>query len=226
MAPERTTQKKAMEVEVEKLWAASRKSNMAGITRGYKALKDQLYMYLVGLETNKDGEKVSSDPLRTWHKAAVELTKKIMDKVSPNMRTVTEEKDDPLAPPKRAMEEVANLSEAVAKLEDKPDEERLRFLGRGLSGAKGNLMSLAQALMLSQDPSLAAEAHELIEEAEEAVGGGGRIYSRREKFRRLQPKMTSFHISTTILKNVIESSGFFLNIQLYVDLKLGALKMD
>ncbi len=34
------------------------------------------------------------------------------------------------------------------------------------------------------------------------------IYSRREKFRRLQPKMTFFHISTTSLKNVIESSGF------------------
>jgi hypothetical protein len=159
MALERTAQLKAMEVEVENLQAASSGGNMAGITRGYKALKDQLDVYLAGLESNKDEEKVSSDPMGTWHKAAVELTKEIMDKVSPYMKTVIDEKDDPLAPLRRVMEEVVNLSEAVAKSEDKLDEERLRFLGRGLSGAKGNLMSLGRALMLSQDPSLAARAH-------------------------------------------------------------------
>jgi hypothetical protein len=58
----------------------------------------------------------------------MELTKEIMNKVSPYMRTVTEEKDDPLAPLRRAMEEVANLDETVAKTEDKLDEERLRLL--------------------------------------------------------------------------------------------------
>jgi hypothetical protein len=47
------------------------------------------------------------------------------------MRTVTEEKDDPLAPLRRSVEEVANLSEAVAEAEEKPDEERLWSLGRG-----------------------------------------------------------------------------------------------
>jgi hypothetical protein len=144
---------------------------MASIRQGYEALKDQLGMYLTGLEANKDGEKVSSDsdPMGTWHKAAVELTKEIMDKVSPYMRTVANEKDDLLAPLRRAMEEVANLNGAIAKLEDKPDEERLRSLGHGLSRAKGNLMSLGRALMLSQDPSLATGADELIEEAEEAI---------------------------------------------------------
>ncbi len=94
-------------------------------------MKDQLEVYLGGLEINKDGDKVSSDPLGTWRKATMELMQEIMDKVSPYMRTVTEEKDDPLAPLRRAVEEVAYLSEAVAKAEDKPDEERLWSLGRG-----------------------------------------------------------------------------------------------
>ncbi len=154
---------------MEKLRAVSRGGNMAGITRRYKALKDQLEVYLGGLEINKDGEKVSSDPLGAWRKAAVELTQEIMDKVSPYMRTVAEKKDDPLAPQRWAMEEVANLSEAVVEAEDMPDDERLRFLGRGLSRAKGNLMSLGRALMLSQDPSQATGAHDLIGEAEEAI---------------------------------------------------------
>jgi hypothetical protein len=101
---------------------------MAGIMQGYRALKDQLDTYLEGLEANKVGKKLSLDLLGAWYRAAMELTKEIMDKVSPYMRTVTEEKDDHLAPLRRAMEEVANLNEAVAKTEDKLDEERLRLL--------------------------------------------------------------------------------------------------
>jgi hypothetical protein len=145
---------------------------MAGIMRGYKALKDQLGMYLTGLEVDRDGEKVSSDRVGTWHMAAVELSKEIMNKASPYMRTVADEQDDPLAPLRRVMEEVANLNEAISNSEDKPDKERLRSLGCGLSGGKGNLMSLGQSLMLSQDPSLAAGAHELIQEDEKAIRTG------------------------------------------------------
>jgi hypothetical protein len=70
------------------------------------------------------------------------------------------------------MEEVANLNEAIANSEDKPDKERLRSLGRGLSGGKGNLMSLGRSLMLSQDPSLVAGAHELIKGAKNAIWTG------------------------------------------------------
>jgi arginyl-tRNA synthetase len=46
MATERTAQLKTMEVEVEKLWTAFRGGNMASITQGYKALKDQLDKYI------------------------------------------------------------------------------------------------------------------------------------------------------------------------------------
>ncbi len=70
------------------------------------------------------------------------------------MRTVADEKDDALAPLRRAIEEVANLNEAIAKAEDRPEEERLRSLWQELSKAKGDLMSLGRALMLNQDPSL------------------------------------------------------------------------
>ncbi len=46
MATERTAQLKTMEVEVEKLRTAFRGGNMASITQGYKALKDQLDKYI------------------------------------------------------------------------------------------------------------------------------------------------------------------------------------
>ncbi len=89
-------------------------------------------VYLGELETSKDGEKVSLDNLGAWCKAAMEQMQEIMDKVSPCMRSESEEEDNPLAPLRRAMGEVASLSEAVTKAEDKPDEERLRFLGHEL----------------------------------------------------------------------------------------------
>jgi hypothetical protein len=63
VAPERTVQIRAMEAKVEKLWAASGRGDMAGIARGHEALRDQLNTYLKGLEADKDGEKVSLDPM-------------------------------------------------------------------------------------------------------------------------------------------------------------------
>jgi hypothetical protein len=137
---------------------------MAGITHGYKALKDQLEKYFGELEAAKDGEKVSSDPIGAWYRAAMELTGEIMDKVGTYMKKETEEKDNPLVPLRRAMEGIADLGEAIAKLEKEPSKDRLRLLGRGLSGAKGNLMLLGRALMLSQELTLAAGAHELAAE--------------------------------------------------------------
>jgi hypothetical protein len=65
---------------------------MAGLSRGYEALKGQLGAYFS--EPEADGEKVSLDPLGTWRMAAMELTQEIMVKVSPYMRTVDEEKED------------------------------------------------------------------------------------------------------------------------------------
>ncbi len=65
MVPERKAQLKAMEAEVEKLRAASGIGDMAGIMRWYGALRNQLDAYLTGLETNKDGGKVFSEPMGT-----------------------------------------------------------------------------------------------------------------------------------------------------------------
>ncbi len=67
MAPERTPQLKMMESEVEKLWAASSKGDMAGIARGHGALRDQLSAYLKALVADKDREMPrSSDPTGRW----------------------------------------------------------------------------------------------------------------------------------------------------------------
>jgi hypothetical protein len=86
------------------------------------------------------------------------------------MRSMANEKEDALGPLRRAMGKVSNLNEAVARIEDAP--EGLRVLGRRWSEARNELMSLGRVLMMSQDPSLAAEAHELAQEAEDAVWTG------------------------------------------------------
>jgi hypothetical protein len=95
-----------------------------------------------------------------------------MDKVSPYMRTVAGAKEDALGPLRRAMGKVADLNEAIARMEDAPEEEGLRALGQELSKVKRELMSLGRVLMMSQDPSLVAGAHELAREAEDANRAG------------------------------------------------------
>jgi hypothetical protein len=61
---------------------------------------------------------------------------------------------------------------AIAKAEDALEEEGLRDLGRKLGAARKELMSLGRVLMMSQDPALVAEAHDLAGEAEEAIRAG------------------------------------------------------
>jgi hypothetical protein len=67
---------------------------------------------------------------------------------------------------------VADLNKAVARVDDKPEEARLRALSKKLSKVKGDLLPLGRALMLSQVLSLAAGAHELVGEGEEALQTG------------------------------------------------------
>jgi hypothetical protein len=98
MVPERTAQLKAMEAEVQKLRATSSKGDMAGIARGHEALRDQLNAYFKALNADEDGEIVSSDPTVTWYRAAMALTKEIMDKVGPYIRMVADEKEGALGP--------------------------------------------------------------------------------------------------------------------------------
>jgi hypothetical protein len=156
MEPERMAWLKVMETEVDKLWVVFRKVDMIGVAKGYNTLKSQLDAYLKGLEANKDGEVVTSDPMGAWHEAATNLTKEIMDKVSPYMRTAANEKEGALVPLRRAMGKVVDLNEAITRAEDAPEEERLRALGREFSMVKRDLMSLGQVLMMSQDPFLVA----------------------------------------------------------------------
>ncbi len=69
------------------------------------------------------------------------------------MRMVDDQKEDSLAPLRKAIGEVANLNEAVTRAEVRPEEERLRSPGRELSRMRSDLMLLERALMMSQDPS-------------------------------------------------------------------------
>ncbi len=60
----------------------------------------------------------------------------------------------------------------MKKLKAEPSKANLRDLGRELTEVKGSVQSFGQALMLSQDPTLTASAHELLAEAKEAIQGG------------------------------------------------------
>jgi hypothetical protein len=104
MAPGRTGQLKAMETEVEEPRVASRRGDMAGLLRGYKALKNQLNAYFT-----ENGEKVSSDPLGTWRRDAMELTHQIIGEFLHEIDG--RRKEDPLAPLRKAMGEVADLKQ-------------------------------------------------------------------------------------------------------------------
>jgi hypothetical protein len=93
----------------------------------------------------------------------------VLDKASRYVVAGAEHNDDSLAPLRRAIDEIADLMQALEKLEAESSEVILRDLGRELAEVKGSVQSLGWALMLSQDPTLAASAHELHAEAEEAM---------------------------------------------------------
>ncbi len=170
MAPERMLQLKTM--EAEGLCIAWEEGNMAGITHGHRTLRDHLDRYQGSLDVTKDGERVSSDPTGAWQRKATNLTKEIMEKMGGYTERGTDEDDGPLVPLRRATGGIAALAEVIMVLEAEPSEDKLRLLGRDLNEAKGSLMSLGQVLMLSQDPTLAASAHEVVAEAEEAIRVG------------------------------------------------------
>jgi hypothetical protein len=107
-----------MEVETNNLRAAQKKGDMAGIMRGCEVLRAQLNEYLKGIEADEENG-VTSDPLGKWREAASSLMKDILEKVSLYGRTVADEKEDALGPLQRAMEKVASLSEAIAKVKVK-----------------------------------------------------------------------------------------------------------
>jgi hypothetical protein len=145
---------------------------MARIVRGHKALKSQLDKYCGELGATWDREKVSSDLSGFWQQKATELTWEVLEMSGRYTERGAEEDEDPLAPLRKAMEGIADLAQALTRLEVEPNEANLRSFGREMNEAKGSMMSLDRVLMLSQDPALVACAHELVTEAEEALRGG------------------------------------------------------
>ncbi len=103
---------------------------------------------------------MTSDLSGKWKKAAVDFTGDVLHQVSGYRKDVT------LGPLRRAIGRVASLNKAINTAMGAPEEEGLRNLGRKLGMAKKELMALGWDLMLSQAPSLAAEAHKLVGEAE------------------------------------------------------------
>ncbi len=77
--------------------------------------------------------------------------------------------EDILGPLRRAIGEIAMLSEAVTTGVQEPDEEELRNLAKKLWAAKKELMAMGRDLVVNQPAATATEAHELVGEAGEAI---------------------------------------------------------
>jgi hypothetical protein len=117
---------------------------------------------------------VTSDPSGKWQRVALDLTRDTLQQVSGYGRDVASEKEDALVSLRRVMGKVASLNEAINKAQDVPEEGGQRDLGRKLGMAKKELMSLGRNLIMCQEPSLAAESHELVGEAVDAIRAGQR----------------------------------------------------
>jgi hypothetical protein len=118
---------------------------------------------------------LTSDTTGKWREAATDLTKDVMEQLKGIGRDVGSEEEDALGPLRRALGRIANLSEAVAQAVPEPEEGGLRDLGRKLGVAKKELVALSRDPMISQPPALAAEAHALASEAEEAIRAGQKV---------------------------------------------------
>jgi hypothetical protein len=132
------------------------------------ALSAQLKKYLDNIEADKE-DGVSSDVTGKWKKAALDLTKDAMERLSGIDRDVGAEGEDALGPLRRVLGKIASLSKAVTHGVSEPEEGGLRDLGRRLGASKKELMVLNRELMVSQPPALAVEAHELASEAKETI---------------------------------------------------------
>jgi hypothetical protein len=117
---------------------------------------------------------MTSDLFGKWRKAAADLTDDILQQVSGYGNDVASKKEDALGPRKRAMGRVAGLNEAINMAKAAPEKGGLWDLGRKLELAKKELMALGRDQMLSQVPSLEAEAHDFVREAEDALRSGQR----------------------------------------------------
>jgi hypothetical protein len=64
-----------------------------------------------------------------------------------------------------ALDRVAELAQLVEGFEWEPSEAELKEIGREPAGSKDRVLTLAQALVKSNDPAVAREAHEVAREA-------------------------------------------------------------
>jgi hypothetical protein len=142
---------------------------MSDIIQGYGALSAKLEKYYEGLKVTTNWESISSDPSGSWQQRAADLTKEVLDESRGYAVIGAEHEEDPLVPLRRAVEDVAELMQGVEKLEAEPSEANLRGLPQELAEGKRSIQSLGRALMLSQDPTIAVSAHELLVEAGEAI---------------------------------------------------------
>jgi hypothetical protein len=128
---ERLTQLKAMEAEVSRFKVASEQGDMASLMRVKGALYAQLKKYLDNIEADKE-DGVSSDVAGKWKKAALDLTKDAMERLSGIGRDVGAEGENMRGPLRRALGIIASLSKAVTRGVSELEEGGLWDLGKKL----------------------------------------------------------------------------------------------
>ncbi len=166
--PQRLLQVEAMRGQVTKYITAKGKGDNANLMEVKQTLPNLLTGYLKDLEMDKkDG--LSSDVIETWKQAALDITKDALEYLDHFGVDPASRPDDALGPLRKAIGKVAELTEAVAKGVQEPDEEGLRDLTRKLGTVKKEIMGISRCLVVGQSASLATEAHELTSKAREAI---------------------------------------------------------
>jgi hypothetical protein len=138
----------------------------------HENLAANLRLFNEGFEALADPERLSTNQLGTWRRKVVGLTDEVMKRVVALLEEAVKQVQDLLGLLRKAMERAMELAQMVERLEPEPSEAGLRNLAQELPGVRGKVQSFGRILILNQDPSLAAYAHELIVEAEEAICKG------------------------------------------------------
>jgi hypothetical protein len=107
---EQEAQLEAIKVDIERLDKALENGAIQTITQVHENLATKLRRFNKGLEAIIDGERLSSDPLGTWHRKAAGLNNEGMKRVVPFVEEAVKQVQDPMSPLRKAVERAMELA--------------------------------------------------------------------------------------------------------------------
>ncbi len=120
--------------------------------------------FIQGLEVVIDGENLDTDYSRHWKRRVLDVSDGAVEgSCSPGRSS--ELREGTVEAPKR-------LALLVEGYELEPSEANLRSISKKLSGCRVKIQSLTRSYLVSDDSSLAADTHEILNEADKVMNRG------------------------------------------------------